>query len=133
VAPGDPVAWIAIERGWRVVGSDGKEIGKVDEIAGDTGVDIFNGLTISTSLFSAPRYVPSEQVAQIVEGEVRLSIPAGAVGNLKEYAKPPSSLEVSSEASGTFDRVAKNVVGDSDERPGRSTLWTRLRDRIFRR
>ena len=31
----DPVSWLVIESGWDVVGSDGGEIGKVDEIVGD--------------------------------------------------------------------------------------------------
>ena len=32
---GDPVSWLLIEKGWKVVASDGNEIGKVHEVVGD--------------------------------------------------------------------------------------------------
>ena len=47
---GDPVSWLMIEPGWKVVDSQGQEVGSVDEVAGDSSDDIFNGLSISTSL-----------------------------------------------------------------------------------
>ena len=40
----DPVSWLMIEPGWKVFASDGAEIGSVDEVAGDDGHDIFDGL-----------------------------------------------------------------------------------------
>ena len=42
------VSWFVIEPGWQVVDTDGREIGKVEEVVGDTGEDIFNGLAVST-------------------------------------------------------------------------------------
>ena len=70
-----PVSWLVIEPGWSVVSADGEEIGKVEEVVGDTGEDIFNGLAVSTGLLGKPKYVPSERVAEIVEGEIRLDLP----------------------------------------------------------
>jgi len=64
---GDPVSWLVIESGWTVVDTQGEEVGSVDEVVGDSSNDIFNGLSISTSLLGRPRYVPSEQVAAITE------------------------------------------------------------------
>jgi sporulation protein YlmC with PRC-barrel domain len=46
----DPVSWFVIEPGWKVVDSQGQEVGSVDEVVGDSNSDIFNGLSISTSL-----------------------------------------------------------------------------------
>jgi hypothetical protein len=63
----DPVSWLMIEKGWEVVDPDGKRVGKVDEVLGDTEADIWDGLTVSGE------YVAAEDVAEIVEGRITLS------------------------------------------------------------
>ncbi|HEX4678663.1 MAG TPA: hypothetical protein VH210_05620 [Gaiellaceae bacterium] len=63
----DPVSWLMIERGWDVVDAGGNRIGKVDEVLGDGEADIWDGLTVSGE------YVPAEDVAQIVEGQITLN------------------------------------------------------------
>ena len=70
----DAVSWFLIERGWHVVDRDGEEVGTVDEITGDENADIFDGLSVRSGLFSDARYVPSEQVDEITEGTVKLSV-----------------------------------------------------------
>ncbi len=88
---GDPVSWLMIESGWKVIASDGTDVGKVEEIVGDTGKDIFNGLSISTGLMSKPKYVAAERVRTITEGTVELDLPADAVDNLDDHdVQPPS-------------------------------------------
>ena len=88
---GDPISWLMIERGWKVVAADGTEVGKVEEIVGDTGSDIFNGLSISTGLLGEPKYVPAERVREITEGCVELDLPADAVDHLDDHeVQPPS-------------------------------------------
>jgi sporulation protein YlmC with PRC-barrel domain len=62
----DPVSWLMIERGWEVVDANGKRVGKVDEVLGDTEADIWDGLTVSGE------YVAAEDVAEIVEGRITL-------------------------------------------------------------
>jgi hypothetical protein len=89
----DPVSWLVIEPGWKVVATDGTEVGSVDEIVGDTGKDIFNGLAVSSGILGRPKYVPAERVAEIVEGEVRLDVPADAVEHLEEHEPQPPSSE----------------------------------------
>jgi hypothetical protein len=89
-----PVSWFVIERGWKVVGADGKEIGRVEEIVGDSGEDIFNGLTVTHGLLGRPRYVPAEQVAEITDGEVRLALTGEDVGRLDEHEPPPPSEQL---------------------------------------
>lgn len=81
----DPVSWLMIRPGWKVVASDGEDVGTVDEVAGDDTVDIFDGLAVSTSVLGKPRYVPSEQVGQILEGEVHLTISSEQAKSLAEY------------------------------------------------
>ena len=37
----DTVSWLLIEAGWTVLAADGTEVGKVDEVTGDSNADIF--------------------------------------------------------------------------------------------
>src|SRR5438067_657482 len=46
----DPVSWLVVEPGWKVVDRDGDALGRVDEVIGDTGQDIFNGLAVSQGM-----------------------------------------------------------------------------------
>ena len=81
----DPVSWLVIDPGWAVLSSDGEEVGQVEEVVGDPGEDIFNGLAVSTGLIGPPKYVPAERVAEIVEGEIRLDLPADALAQLDDH------------------------------------------------
>jgi sporulation protein YlmC with PRC-barrel domain len=63
----DPVSWLLIERGWKVVDANGQKIGKVDELLGDEETDIFHGLIVDGE------EILSERVAGIREGEIRLN------------------------------------------------------------
>ena len=63
---GDPVSWLLVERGWKVVDANGKKVGKVDEVLGDETTDIFHGLTVDGSEILA------ERIGEIREGEVHL-------------------------------------------------------------
>jgi hypothetical protein len=89
----DPVSWLVVEAGWTVVSADGEEIGKVDEIVGDTGEDIFNGLAVATGMLGKPKYIPAERVSEIVEGEVRLDLPSSAVDHLDDHDPQPPSAQ----------------------------------------
>ena len=128
----DPVSWFMIEPGWKVVDQAGKEIGHVEEVVGDSGEDIFNGLAVSTGLAGRPRYVPSERVQEITEGQVRLSLTKDELHRLREFEEPPASLEIESDKPGVADRVA-DVFTDPERRPHPLTLWQRLLNRLFRR
>jgi uncharacterized protein YrrD len=86
---GDPVSWLLIERGWKVVDVDGEEVGKVEEIVGDTNRDIFSGITVATGLFARGQFVPAEEIAGITEGQIGLNLPKAEVEGLPEYEEPP--------------------------------------------
>jgi Uncharacterized protein conserved in bacteria (DUF2171) len=89
----DPVSWLVVEPGWAVVGSDGTEVGKVEEIIGDSGEDIFNGLSVSSGVLGKPKYVPAERVTEIFEGEVRLDLAAEAIEHLDDHEQQPPSAQ----------------------------------------
>jgi hypothetical protein len=96
----DPVSWLLIRPGWKVVSADGVELGEVDEVVGDENSDVFDGLAVATSAFAKPRYVPAEAVAEITSGVVQLSTTSGAAAAFGEYLEPASSEEIEPDSEG---------------------------------
>jgi uncharacterized protein YrrD len=68
----DPVSWLVVERGWKVVDAKGDEVGRVEGVVGDERADIFEGIEVRSG-FLSESFVPAERIASIVEGEIRLS------------------------------------------------------------
>ncbi len=112
----DPVSWLLIRPGWKVVTADGTEYGQVDEVAGDENADIFDGLAVATSTFAKPRYVPAERVTEITDGVVRLSADAGEAAAFGEYLEPASSEEIEPDSKGglgeSIGAEARKLEGD---------------------
>jgi hypothetical protein len=132
----DPVSWFVIEPGWKVVDAQGQEVGSVDEVAGDSSNDIFNGLSISTSLLGKPRYVPSEQVGMITEGRVHLKLTKDQVEHLGEFEEPPTSAEILPEQAGAVRRAESAVEAPIHSHEEHLNFLTRVRHafrRTFRR
>ena len=123
----DPVSWLVIESGWDVVGSDGGEIGKVDEVVGDDSDDIFNGLAIVSGLFDKVRYVPSELVGEIVEGRVQLKIPAASAETLEEYEEPPASIQILPDKATIVERIEGSTIDRVRTDEDHVSLWRKLR------
>ena len=123
-----------IEAGWTVLAADGSEVGKVDEVTGDSNADIFDGLAISTSALGKPRYVPAEQVGEITEGTVRLKLSREQFDQLGEYLEPATSAEIEPD---DHRGVGESIGAEVRELEGRTlapseherplTLWRRLR------
>jgi hypothetical protein len=83
-----------IKPGWKVYASDGTEVGAVDEVTGDDGADIFDGLAVATSALGQPKYVPAEQIATITEGRVDLSLTRGQVEGAEAFLEPATSAVI---------------------------------------
>ena len=118
----DPVSWLLIEAGWKVLDADGGEVGEVDELVGDSNADIFDGLAIATSRFGKPRYVPSEQVDEITEGTVRLSLTKAQVEQLGEYLEPATSAQIEPNSKGG---IGESLSADARELEGKVLAPTR--------
>jgi hypothetical protein len=101
----DPVSWLLIEPGWRVDAADGTEVGRVEEVTGDSSHDIFDGLSVSSSLLGKPKYVPAEQVGEITDGVVHLTVDAAAFGGEQGFDEPPEEVQVSSEQASRLTRL----------------------------
>ncbi len=85
----DPVSWLQIEQGWKVVTSDGASVGKVAQVEGDKQSDIFDGLAVADDSSKEIRYVPGEIVGSIYPGEVTLKIASAEAGSLAPFEAPP--------------------------------------------
>ena len=129
---GDPVSWFVIEPGWKVVDAQGREVGSVDEVVGDSSDDIFNGLSISTSLLGRPRYVPSEQVGTITQGRVQLKLTKDQVGRLGEFEEPPTTAEILPDGAGAVRRAESAVEAPIHSHGERLNFLTRVRHALRR-
>ena len=78
-----PVSWMTLEKGTRVVASDGAELGTVTDVVADAQKDIFSGLSISSGLFSGNRFVPARYVDEITTDSVKLTIAAADADRLE--------------------------------------------------
>lgn len=101
----DPVSWLMIEPGWRVDASDGTEVGRVEEVTGDSSHDIFDGLAIAFSALGRQHYVPAEQVGPITEGVVTLNLDKAAIAKLADFNEPAEEEEIESEKAPLSTRV----------------------------
>jgi hypothetical protein len=130
----DPVSWLMIRPGWKVLASDGSEVGEVDEVAGDDTEDIFDGLAVATSAFGKPRYVLSSQVGEITDGVVHLTIGAEQVAQLDEYLEPATSAEIEadtrdslgSKVSADVRMIEGKVLAPTQRREYPMNLWRRI-------
>jgi hypothetical protein len=82
----EPVSWLLIEQGWEVVDSEDGSVGRVEEVVADR--DIFSGLVVSSGLLGKPKWVQAEDVAELEEGRVQLSLSGSAVERLPDYEPP---------------------------------------------
>ena len=130
----DPVSWLMIRTGWKVLAADGGEVGEVDEVAGDDTADIFDGLAIATSSFGKPRYVPAEQVSGITEGAVRLSLTQEQVERLGEYLEPATSAEIEPDSKGSLGEtlaadlreIEGKVLAPTQRHEHPMNIWRRI-------
>ena len=130
----DPVSWLLIRHGWKVVSSDGAEVGRVDEVVGDDEHDIFDGLAVATSALGKPRYVPSEQVGEITEGVVRLKIAQADAARLGEYLEPATSAVIEPDDRGGLgetigadvSEVEAKVLAPTQRHEHSMNIWRRV-------
>jgi hypothetical protein len=107
----DPVSWKVVEKGWRALDAGGDEIGKVDEITGDREADIFDGLTVVKGHLGKPRYLPSENVGEILEGEVHITLSGEEFEALPAFAEPAVEEQIIPERSTWYQRLAWWLTG----------------------
>jgi len=104
------VSWLVVQPGWAIVAADGSHIGYVEELVGDEGKDIFDGIAVSTSLFEQLKYVPAESVGRIFQGRVELTVASNDVEQLEKFLEPPPSLGIEATKASWSNRLIEDVA-----------------------
>jgi hypothetical protein len=85
----EPISWLVLEPGHKVLTADGEELGTVKEVLGDNVADIFGGLLVTTSALGFDEnYVPAELVESIDTDAVHLTIRAAESDRLEQLTPP---------------------------------------------
>jgi hypothetical protein len=91
---GEPTSYLALEAGTDVLTSDGTPIGKVEHVLAAEDEDIFDGLVIDTRTGPGGlRFVDADQVDEIYERAVVLTISADEAEQLPEPGPAPAVME----------------------------------------
>jgi hypothetical protein len=91
---GKPSSYLALEPGADVVSSDGERVGKVEHVLADADSDIFDGLVVD--LERGPggwHFADADQVEEVYERAVVLTLPAAEVERLPKPAPSPGVME----------------------------------------
>ena len=70
----DPISYMALPKGVRIVASDGEEIGRVSEIVADDEKDIFSGITFRDGVLGKERFIPADLIGQMTSEQVTLGV-----------------------------------------------------------
>ena len=89
---GAPVSYLTLEQGTAVLSADGDELGDVAHVLADEQNDIFDGIVISQGL-GRHTFADAEQVAEIYERGVVLTLTAAEAEALPEPSENPAVME----------------------------------------
>jgi hypothetical protein len=89
---GAPVSYLTLEQGTAVLSADGEELGDVAHVLADEENDIFDGIVISQGL-ARHTFADAEQVAEIYERGVVLTLTAAEAEALPEPSENPAVME----------------------------------------
>jgi hypothetical protein len=109
---GNRIAYTALQPGVDVLSSDGSPVGKVEHVLADEDKDIFDGLVIDVQ--SGPgglRFADAEQVAEIYERAVVLTVPQAEVDALPTPGPAPAVMETdpADAAEGPLERKLRRA------------------------
>jgi hypothetical protein len=108
------VAWTALDPGAVVIASDGSEVGRVKELAGDENADIFDGLVVTHSEHGTSHYIASERVKRIWPGRVETDLSPEEAASLPAYEEPKVTTWHADEGGGfgaRLKRATKDLFG----------------------
>lgn len=91
---GQPASYLVLETGAPVYSCDGEQVGTIEHVLADPGLDIFDGLVLDTSVLpGGHRFVDAEQVEEIFERGVLLKSDRAAADALPEPAENAAAME----------------------------------------
>lgn len=94
---GQPSSYVSLQKGVAVYASDDTLVGKVEHVLAAPDLDVFDGIVLDKSILpGGHRFVDAEQVDEVFERGLVLTIDAAAAGRLPEPSANPGELEVGS-------------------------------------
>jgi hypothetical protein len=83
--PDDPVAWSYVEPDTPVVGSDGEQLGRVEQMLGTEDENIFHGIAVKPSRGGGTRVVPADAVTRLTSARVEVALTADELAASEEH------------------------------------------------
>jgi hypothetical protein len=83
--PDDPVAWSYVEPNTPVVGPDGEELGRVEQMLGTEGEGIFHGVAVKPLRGGEIRVVPADAVTGLTSAKVEVAWTATELADGEAY------------------------------------------------
>jgi hypothetical protein len=119
-AAGEPISYLALEPGTKVISSDGETVGEVAHVLAVRDEDIFDGIVIDASwLPGGYVFADAPQVGEIRTDQVTLKLDSAASRSLPKPSANPGALEA------TPDDLAKESLGD-ELRDKLRRAWDRI-------
>jgi PRC-barrel domain len=104
---GDPISYMALHEGTKVLSADGEQVGKVLHVLADTEDDIFDGIVIDASWLPGGHvFADAGEVEEIRTDAVTLKLDAGACRALPQPSANPAAVEAGP------DDTTKDELGD---------------------
>jgi hypothetical protein len=106
-ATGDPISYLALKEGTKVLSADGEPVGEIAHVLADVENDIFDGIVIDASwLPDGHVFADATQVDEIRTDAVTLKVDAGGCKSLPQPSPNPAAMEA------TPDDAAKEGAGE---------------------
>ncbi len=119
-AAGDPISYLALVVGTKVISADGKPIGEVAHILADPENDIFDGIVIDASWLPGGHvFADATQIEEIRTDAVILKLDAEASRSMPRPSANPAALE-----TGADDMVEEGAGEELRDKLRRA--WDRI-------
>jgi hypothetical protein len=106
-ATGDPISYLALKEGTKVLSADGEPVGEIAHVLADVENDIFDGIVIDASwLPDGHVFADATQVDEIRTDAVTLKLDAAGCKSLPQPSANPAAMEA------TPDDAAKEGAGE---------------------
>jgi hypothetical protein len=115
---GEPIAYMVLVEGTRVVDRDGVEVGTVKRVLADAAADIFDGLILDTP--DGDRFVDAPHVGDLYTRLVVLDMTAAEAQTLPEPSPSPAAVDLTAD-----DISADESTGDK-VRDAARRAWDRI-------
>jgi hypothetical protein len=108
---GQPSSYLTLDKGTRVYSSDEQDLGEVQHVLADPGLDVFDGFVLDTTVLpGGHRFVDASQVAEVYERGVVLTLDGATAERLPKPTANPGEVEVGPDdlvAAGSHEKLRR--------------------------